>query len=171
MKEIYNLAQARTEVWQHGGFQMVSTCGRGVMKLQQSFQALLLGRSLNGCAQADGDRRHHGTQSLDQQHCHYFIRVSEHLQGFQTKGYSCFSSHTKEITPGGTVAFSPACTTGAERATWRARFRKTQTAVDSDWARSGTDPAKRSPTDPKEARRAPTGLYTGKGNKGINPKA
>lgn len=142
-------ASARTEVRQHGCFQVVSTGGRREVKLQESFQALLLVRSLHGGAQADGDGWHHGTQSLNKQHCHHFIRVFEHLQRFQTQGYSYFSTHKWDDTLG---RVSPVCTTGAEHATSRAGFHKTLTAADSDWARSERDPAKCSPTDPKEVK-------------------
>lgn len=72
---------------QHGGLQVVSEGGRGVMELQQGVEALLLGCTLHGRAQAHGDGWDHGPQSLDQQHCHHLIWVLEHLLSKVNKLY------------------------------------------------------------------------------------
>lgn len=71
----------QTEVWQHAGLQAVAKGGGGGVELQQGVQALLLSCALQGRAQAHGDGRNHGAESLDEQHCHHLVGVLEDLRG------------------------------------------------------------------------------------------
>lgn len=66
---------------QHAGLQAAAKGSGGAVELQQGVQALLLGRALQGRAQAHGDGRNHGAESLDQQHRHHLVRILEDLSG------------------------------------------------------------------------------------------
>lgn len=96
----------QTHVWQHGSFQAVSKSGHDIMELQQGVETLILGCPLHGCAQAHRNRWHHRPQSLDQQHCHHLIWVSEHLLGCYRLGTvptKTVSHYIKCITEGQTI--------------------------------------------------------------------
>lgn len=76
-------------MWQHGGFEAVPEGGCDVMEFQEGVEPLLLCCTLHGCVEAHRNGRDHGPQCLDQQDCHYLVRVLEYLfDGVQTKNIS-----------------------------------------------------------------------------------